>query len=54
MKIKYLSNAPAGKKGDVKEVPDNQANVLIKLGLAEPYKAPVKRRKTKKETDESE
>lgn len=35
MKIKYLKNAPQGKPGDISEVPDLQANILIKLKFAE-------------------
>lgn len=37
MKIKYLRQAPQGMPGDVSEVPELQANVLIKLKLAEPF-----------------
>ena len=37
MKIKYLRQAPQGMPGDVSEVPDLQANILIKLKLAEPF-----------------
>lgn len=54
MKIKYLKDAPAGKKGDVAEVPETAANVLIKLGFAEKYKAPAKKapkKKTEPKTD---
>lgn len=36
MKIKYLKQAPQGMPGDVSEVPDLQANILIKLRFAEP------------------
>ena len=36
MKIKYLRKAPQGMPGDVAEVPDLQANILIKLKFAEP------------------
>ena len=60
MKVKYLREAPRGNKGDVAQVPDTQANVLIRLGIAEEYKAPVKKpsatkKKTAKtETDKSE
>ncbi|OTG73420.1 hypothetical protein B9T23_13800 [Acinetobacter terrae] len=36
MKIKYLKQAPQGMPGDVSEVPDLQANILIKLKFAEP------------------
>lgn len=51
MKIKYLQDAPRGNKGDMAEVPDAQANVLIKLGIAEEYKATPKRvTKNKEET----
>lgn len=34
MKIKYLKDAPAGKKGDVRDVKDYEGRVLIKLGFA--------------------
>lgn len=36
MKIKYLKKAPQGMPGDIAEVPDLQANILIKLKFAEP------------------
>jgi hypothetical protein len=36
MKIKYLRKAPQGMPGDVVEVPDLQAKILIKLKFAEP------------------
>lgn len=36
MKIKYLRKAPKGMPGDVAEVPDLQAKILIKLKFAEP------------------
>ncbi|MEJ5034390.1 hypothetical protein WH243_00435 [Acinetobacter sp. MYb177] len=36
MKIKYLRKAPQGMPGDVAEVPDLQAHILIKLKFAEP------------------
>lgn len=35
MKIKYLKKAPQGMLGDISEVPDFQANILIKLEFAE-------------------
>lgn len=35
MKIKYLKKAPQGMSGDISEVPDFQANILIKLDFAE-------------------
>ncbi len=47
MLIKYLKNAPNAKKGNIKQVTDNQANVLIKLGIAKEHKP----RKTKTKTD---
>lgn len=51
MKIKYLKDAPAGKKGDVAEVPATHADVLIKLGFAEVNKAPAKKVAAKKKTE---
>lgn len=47
MQIKYLKDAPLGQAGDVGNVPDDQANVLIMLGYAERYDDKSKR-KTKK------
>lgn len=35
MKIKYLKQAPQGMPGDIADVPDLQANILIKLNFAE-------------------
>lgn len=35
MKIKYVKQAPQGMPGDISEVPDLQANILIKLKFAE-------------------
>ena len=35
MKIKYLKKAPQGMPVDISEVPDFQANILIKLDFAE-------------------
>ena len=35
MKIKYLKQAPQGMPGDIAEVPDLQAKILIKLKFAE-------------------
>jgi len=37
MKIKYLKQAPQGMPGDIADVPDLQANILIKLKFAEPF-----------------
>ena len=42
MQIKYLKDAPLGKKDDVAEVADDQANVLITLGYAKEYKSRAK------------
>lgn len=50
MKIKYLKDAPLGKAGDTADIPTMQANVLIKLGIAEPHQ--TTRRSTKKKTDD--
>lgn len=35
MQIKYLKDAPLGATGEIHEVPDDQATVLITLGIAE-------------------
>lgn len=35
MQIKYLKDAPLGAMGETHEVPDDQAQVLITLGIAE-------------------
>ena len=35
MKIKYLRKAPKGMPGDIAEVPDLQAKILINLKIAE-------------------
>ena len=37
MKIKYLKMTHDSNVGEVKEIPDFQANVLIKIGIAEPF-----------------
>lgn len=42
MKIKYLKITHDSNVGDVKEVPDFQANVLLKIGVAEVYTEPKK------------
>ncbi|MFB6347843.1 hypothetical protein ACFBZI_07605 [Moraxella sp. ZJ142] len=47
MKIKYLKPAPLGNTGDIGEVPDHHARVLIRLGIAEPYNEAPKRQRTK-------
>ena len=51
MKIKYLKETHDSKVGDVKEIPDIQANVLVKLNIAENYqeqKKPTPRAKPSK------
>lgn len=35
MQIKYLKDAPLGQTGEIQDVPDDQAKVLITLGFAE-------------------
>ncbi len=42
MKIKYLKNAPQGNAGEVHEVEDGAALVLIQLGYAEKHIEAVK------------
>lgn len=56
MKIKYLKDTHDSVSGDVKDVPDMAANVLIKIGIAEEFKEPVKRAttKAKSKTEEQE
>lgn len=63
MFIKYLKDGPAADKGEVRNVDRTQANVLIRLGMAEAHTEPKKTTKTaakkktaKKDTktDESE
>lgn len=50
MQIKYLKDAPLGQAGDIHDVPDADARVLIILGYAEPYDNKPKR-KTKTTTE---
>lgn len=52
MKIKYIKNAPNAAKGDIKDLPEAQAKILIHVGAAEEYKAPSRKKKT--ETEDSE
>lgn len=55
MKIKYLKVMHNAKVGDVLEVTDFEANILIKTGVAEEFKEPVKKappKKTKSEEQE--
>ena len=47
MLLKYIQAAPNQNKGDVVEVDDLQANVLIKLGLAEEVVSKSEKAKTK-------
>lgn len=52
MKIKYLKPAPLGSTGDVAFVPDNEAKVLIMLGIAKPIDdKPVKPMKGKRKAE---
>ncbi len=51
MQVKYLKDAPLNKSGDITDVPDMQANILIRLGIAEHYETPKKKAKTSKKTD---
>lgn len=48
MKIKYLKDAPNANAGDVSEVVDNQAKVLIRLGIAEVYSEPKRKKASTK------
>lgn len=55
MKIKYLKVAPRGNPGEIDEVTEFEAKILIKVGLAEAYDEPKKAtRKAKTETTEEE
>lgn len=56
MKIKYLKVMHNANVGDVLEVTDFEANILIKTGVAEEFKEPVKKAtaKTKPKTSEQE
>ena len=50
MKIKYLKPTHDSNTGDIKEIPDIQANVLVNIGFAELYQEPKKAaQKPKKE-----
>lgn len=49
MKIKYLKKTHDSLIGDVKEVRDGQANLLIRLGIAEIFKE----KKAKKVTEDA-
>lgn len=47
LRIKYLKPAPLGSVGDVQEVPNDQANVLIRLGIAEEHKPKINKKSEK-------
>ena len=51
MLIKYLKNAPNAYEGDIKDIPDEQANVLILTGYAKEHKQRAKTDKTDTQTD---
>lgn len=52
MQIKYLKDAPLGQAGETHEVLDDQAKVLITLGIAEPV-ADKKPKPSKPKTDKN-
>ena len=56
MLIKYLKNAPNAYAGDVKDIPDEQANVLILTGYAKehPSKEVKARTKSNKADDQTD
>lgn len=55
MKIEYLQVMHDANIGDIKEVTDFEANILIKTGVAKPYDEPKKApSKPKKEVKTSE
>ena len=55
MKIEYLKVMHNANVGDVLDVTDFEANILIKTGVAKPYEEPKKTtRKTKTVTTEQE
>lgn len=47
MQIKYLKNAPLGQMGDIADIEESQANILITLGFAEKVVDKPKRQKSK-------
>ena len=53
MKIKYLKTTHDSNVGDVKEIPDFQANVLLKIGVAEAYVEPKKAAPKAKKEDKT-
>lgn len=50
MQIKYIKDAPLGKTGDIAEVADSEAQILITLGYAEEYKDKPKPKATTTKT----
>lgn len=54
MQIKYLKDAPLGKTGDVADVADDQAKILITLGYAKEYKARIKSDKSDDKAEQTE
>ncbi len=56
MLIKYLKNAPNAYAGDVKDIPDEQAKVLILTGYAKehPSKEAKARTKSNKADDQND
>lgn len=54
MKIKYLKDTHDSKFGDVKEIQDVQASVLVKLGLAEVFTEPKKTTPRKPKVDQQD
>jgi len=51
MKVKYLKVMHNANIGDVLEVTEFEANILIKTGVAEEYKGPKKTTKTQQTED---
>ena len=47
MLIKYLKNAPNSYEGDIKDIPDEQANVLILTGYAKEHPSKEAKARTK-------
>ena len=54
MQIKYLKDAPLGKAGDVAEVAQTEANILITLGYAREHKGKASTAKTDKSDDQTD
>lgn len=47
MLIKYLKNAPNAYEGDIKDIPDEQAKVLILTGYAKEHSSREAKARTK-------